>query len=111
MGKRKWAKGPDDDPDALQLKSVVIGRPELLFLDEPTAGFDPQARREFHDLVHRLTDLEIGGTWRSTETILVLVAWAIAGMVLAPRVLRRLAQRQSGSQVEAARDQAAQWVR
>ncbi len=36
----------------------IIGRPELLFLDEPTAGFDPQARREFHDLVHRLTDLE-----------------------------------------------------
>ncbi|GAA3388599.1 ABC transporter ATP-binding protein [Cryptosporangium minutisporangium] len=36
----------------------IIGRPELLFLDEPTAGFDPQARREFHDLIHRLTDLE-----------------------------------------------------
>ena len=36
----------------------IVGRPELLFLDEPTAGFDPQARREFHDLVHRLTDLE-----------------------------------------------------
>jgi ABC-2 type transport system ATP-binding protein len=30
----------------------------LLFLDEPTAGFDPLARRDFHDLVHRLSDLE-----------------------------------------------------
>ena len=35
-----------------------MGRPELLFLDEPTVGFDPHARREFHDLVHRLSDLE-----------------------------------------------------
>ncbi|WP_405617229.1 ABC transporter ATP-binding protein [Streptomyces sp. NBC_01508] len=34
----------------------IVGRPELLFLDEPTAGFDPQARHEFHDLVHRLAD-------------------------------------------------------
>jgi ABC-2 type transport system ATP-binding protein len=36
----------------------LTGRPELLFLDEPTAGFDPHARRDFHDLVHRLTDLD-----------------------------------------------------
>ncbi|MFD0201954.1 MULTISPECIES: ABC transporter ATP-binding protein [Saccharothrix] len=32
----------------------IVGRPELLFLDEPTTGFDPVARREFHELVHRL---------------------------------------------------------
>jgi ABC-2 type transport system ATP-binding protein len=36
----------------------IVGRPELLFLDEPTAGFDPQARRDFHDLVHRLADID-----------------------------------------------------
>jgi ABC-2 type transport system ATP-binding protein len=36
----------------------IVGKPELLFLDEPTAGFDPAARREFHDLVHRLSDIE-----------------------------------------------------
>ncbi|TCC57524.1 ABC transporter ATP-binding protein [Kribbella pittospori] len=32
----------------------IVGRPEVLFLDEPTAGFDPEARYEFHDLVRRL---------------------------------------------------------
>ncbi|MFC7546029.1 ABC transporter ATP-binding protein [Plantactinospora sp. GCM10030261] len=36
----------------------IVGRPELLFLDEPTVGFDPAVRREFHDLVHRLADLD-----------------------------------------------------
>ena len=36
----------------------IVGRPELLFLDEPTAGFDPEARNEFHDVVRRLSDLE-----------------------------------------------------
>jgi ABC-2 type transport system ATP-binding protein len=32
----------------------IIGRPELVFLDEPTTGFDPEARHAFWDLVHVL---------------------------------------------------------
>ena len=47
----------------------IIGRPELLFLDEPTAGFDPQARRDFHDLVHRLSDLEGTGILLTTHDL------------------------------------------
>ncbi|HET6749482.1 MAG TPA: ABC transporter ATP-binding protein [Actinomycetes bacterium] len=42
----------------LDVAAGLVGRPELMFLDEPTAGFDPLARRDFHDLVHRLSDLE-----------------------------------------------------
>jgi ABC-2 type transport system permease protein len=55
--------------------------------------------------------LEIGGSWRTLETVLVLSVWAIAGSLIAPMVVRRMARRQSRSQVEAAREQALQWVR
>jgi ABC-2 type transport system ATP-binding protein len=38
----------------LSLAAAVIGRPELVFLDEPTAGMDPQARHATWDLVGAL---------------------------------------------------------
>ncbi|MGY1820723.1 ABC transporter permease [Geodermatophilus sp. SYSU D00079] len=55
--------------------------------------------------------VEVGDSWRSGLTALVLAAWAVFGLLVTPRVLRRMARRQSGSQVAAARDAAAQWVR
>ena len=39
----------------LDLAVAVIGRPELIFLDEPTTGFDPAARRQAWDVVRGLT--------------------------------------------------------
>ncbi|MGH8951923.1 MAG: ABC transporter permease [Acidimicrobiia bacterium] len=55
--------------------------------------------------------LEIGGSWRTGWVAAVLLSWAVVGLIVAPRVLRRMARRQSGSQVEAAKEQALQWIR
>jgi ABC-2 type transport system ATP-binding protein len=32
----------------------IVGNPQLLFLDEPTTGFDPEARRQFWELIRAL---------------------------------------------------------
>jgi ABC-2 type transport system permease protein len=55
--------------------------------------------------------LEIGGSWRTWQTAAVLGAWAVAGALVTPRVLRRMTRRSTGSQVQAAREAAVQWVR
>ena len=79
----------------------IVGRPELLFLDEPTAGFDPQARREFHDLVHRLSDLEdttilltthdLDEAEKLADRILVLAGGSIIADGSADQLSRRMA--------------------
>jgi ABC-2 type transport system permease protein len=55
--------------------------------------------------------LEVADSWRTAETVLVLGVWAVVGAVVTPIVLRRMARRQSASQVEAARQAALQWIR
>ncbi|OLT12707.1 hypothetical protein BJF78_24085 [Pseudonocardia sp. CNS-139] len=52
--------------------------------------------------------LEVGGSWRTPLGIVVLLVWAAVGLALGPVLLRRMARRESGSAVEARRQQAMQ---
>jgi len=57
-----------------------------------------------------LASVEIGQSWRHLETLGVLGVWAVAGFILAPIILRRMARRESGSSVAARREKAMQRV-
>jgi ABC-2 type transport system ATP-binding protein len=62
----------------LDLAVGIAGDPELLFLDEPTTGFDPSARRRAWELVDRLRSLE--------KTILLTTHYMEEAQRLADRV-------------------------
>ena len=62
----------------LDVGLAIVGRPELLFLDEPTTGFDPEARRQFWSLIEMLRN---EGT-----TILLTTHYLDEAEVLADRV-------------------------
>ena len=54
--------------------------------------------------------VELGGSWRHLETIGMLGAWAVLGLVVAPIVLRRMARRESGSSVAERREKLLQRI-
>jgi ABC-2 type transport system permease protein len=56
----------------------------------------------------RAASVEIAGLWRTPQTAAVLGAWALAGLVIAPLVLKRMARRESGSRVAGRRGRALQ---
>jgi len=77
----------------------LIGRPELLFLDEPTAGLDPQARRDFHDLLTRMSD-ELDVTVLITthdlaeaDKLADRIAILVAGRIIAEGTSEQLSRR------------------
>jgi ABC-2 type transport system ATP-binding protein len=80
----------------------VVGRPELLFLDEPTTGFDPGARREFHALVRSLardhgttillTTHDLDEAAKLADRIVILNG----GRIVADGTAEQLAQRIAG---------------
>jgi ABC-2 type transport system ATP-binding protein len=57
----------------------IVGDPELLFLDEPTTGFDPSARRQAWDVVQRLRGLG--------KTVLLTTHYMEEAQVLADRLV------------------------
>jgi ABC-2 type transport system ATP-binding protein len=62
----------------LDFALALVGDPELIFLDEPTTGFDPAARRSAWDTVRRLRDLG--------KTILLTTHYLDEAQALADRV-------------------------
>jgi ABC-2 type transport system ATP-binding protein len=62
----------------LEVALGIVGDPELIFLDEPTTGFDPAARRQAWDMIRNLTDLG--------KTILLTTHYMDEAQALADRV-------------------------
>ena len=80
----------------LNLAMAVVGRPELLFLDEPTAGLDPQARRATWELIdelrgHGITTVLTTHFMDEAETLSDQVHIVDSGQVIASGTVAELA--------------------
>lgn len=60
VGRTPYKRLSGGQQQRLSLACALVGRPELVFLDEPTAGMDPQARRLVWDLVSALRTDGVG---------------------------------------------------
>jgi ABC-2 type transport system ATP-binding protein len=56
VARTPWRRLSGGEQQRLSLALALVGRPEVAFLDEPTAGVDPQGRRAIRDVISSLRD-------------------------------------------------------
>jgi ABC-2 type transport system ATP-binding protein len=86
----------------LALALALVNEPQVLFLDEPTAGLDPQVRREIYDVIEELkrerkTILLTTHYIEEAERLCDRVAIVDQGLVIAQGTPRELKQRAAGT--------------
>lgn len=86
----------------LALAMALVNNPQVVFLDEPTAGLDPQVRREIYDIIEELrrekkTILLTTHYIEEAERLCDRVAIVDAGRVIAMGTPRELKQRSAGT--------------
>jgi ABC-2 type transport system ATP-binding protein len=80
----------------------LVGRPDLLFLDEPTTGFDPRARRDFHELLRQMARVRDTAILLAThdldeaERVAGRVLILVDGRIVADGTPEQLARRIAG---------------
>ena len=76
--KNKYKELSGGQKQRFSISTTLINNPKIIFLDEPTTGFDPEARRQFWDLINSLRE--------SGTTILLTTHYLDEAEALADRV-------------------------
>jgi len=92
-----WRRLSGGQQQRLSLAVALVGRPELVFLDEPTAGLDPAGRHVVWDLVRELRDAGVSVVLTThlmdeAETLADVVHIVDAGRVVASGSVTELTQ-------------------